>query len=367
MKVGFVGWRGMVGSVLLQRMRECGDFEFLEPVFFSTSQAGNTQIIEGLEGSFVLKDAAHLDALAQLPIILSCQGGDYTKTVHRALRDIGWDGYWLDASSALRMQGDAIVVLDPINRDRIAWALNNGVKDFIGGNCTVSLMLLALHGILKEGLIDWISSMTYQAASGAGAQAMKELLSQMGKLSESTIGDEPALDMERRVRSTMLSNDFPQNATQVPLAGGVIPWIDDDLGNGRSREEWKGEVEANKILGWKSAPLKVEGICVRVGTFRCHGQALTFKLNKAYDLRDVGAMLDSANDWVKLVDNDKESTLAGLSTAKVSGTMNIPVGRLRQFSSDNSVYSAFTLGDQLLWGAAEPLRRALGIVLRHAK
>ncbi len=367
MKVGFVGWRGMVGSVLLQRMRECGDFEFIDLELLSTSQAGKNQMVTGLNDSQILKDATNLDVLSQFPIILSCQGGGYTNKIHGSLRSMGWSGYWLDASSALRMQRNSIVVLDPINSAQIASGLKSGVKDFVGGNCTVSLMLMALNGVLKEGLVDWVSSMTYQAASGAGAQVMRELLLQMGQLGQSASVGESVLEMESHARNAMLSDKFPDTFTQVPLAGGVIPWIDDDLGNGRSKEEWKGEAEANKILGWMDRPLKVEGICVRVGTLRCHGQALMFKMHKSYDLQYIGELIDSANEWVTLIDNNKESTLANLATARVSGSLNIPIGRLRQFDSDSRIFSAFTLGDQLLWGAAEPLRRALRMILEYAR
>lgn len=372
MKLGMVGWRGMVGSVLMGRMREEKDFACVDTTtFFSTSAAGRPAPTGIPNTDPVLKDATDIKALSSCDVIISCQGGDYTKSVHPALRESGWDGYWIDAASALRMKENAVIILDPVNRHVIDASLKAGIKDYIGGNCTVSLMLMALDGLVKEGLIDWVSSMTYQAASGAGAKNMRELLSQMGYLNR-VVKDELAdprssiLDIDRRVSAAFTEPGFPKTAFGAPLAGSLIPWIDSDLGNGQSREEWKGGAEANKILGLtengKPGSLTVEGLCVRVGSMRCHSQALTIKLKKDVSCEEIEQMLDAANPWAYVVPNRKEESIAELSPAKISGTLRIPVGRIRKLAMGPEYISAFTVGDQLLWGAAEPLRRMLRIV-----
>ncbi len=357
----------MVGSVLLHRMRECGDFGSFDSSFFTTSQKGVQRQITGLSEEVVLKDAYNFEELSQNAVILSCQGGEYSKQVYSELRKNGWSGYWIDAASFLRMHPDSTVILDPVNRNLIDSAIEAGKKNFIGGNCTVSLMLMALHGLFNSGVIEWVSSMTYQAASGAGAESIRELISQMGEISEAGINKPDVLEMEETIRARMLHDDFPTQFTKAPLAGGLIPWIDEDLGSGQSREEWKAEAEANRILGTESNPTRIEGICVRVGTLRCHGQALMFKLKEKVDLSQLTRIINDANDWVTVIGNNKDSSIAGLSPAKISGTLKIPVGRLRKLSIDDNIYSAFTLGDQLLWGAAEPLRRMLKIIVQHIK
>ncbi|BCA79840.1 aspartate-semialdehyde dehydrogenase [Desulfuromonas sp. AOP6] len=362
MKVGLIGWRGMVGSVLMQRMQEEDDFSGIEPVFFSTSQAGAPAPL----GAGSLKDADDIDELKKLDVILTCQGGDYTKAVHPQLRQAGWKGYWIDAASSLRMEKDAVIILDPVNRQVIGKALANGQKDFIGGNCTVSLMLMALGGLFRAGLVDWLTSMTYQAASGAGAPNMRELLSQMGALhgTVAPLLQDPAsaiLDIDRKVTSALRDGTLPTKEFGYPLAGSLLPWIDREVEDGQSREEWKGYAETNKILGTKQ-PIAIDGICVRVGAMRCHSQALTIRLNKDVPMADIEAMIQNDNEWVKLVPNTKADSLAQLTPTAVSGTLSIPVGRLRKMKMGPQYLSAFTCGDQLLWGAAEPLRRMLRIL-----
>jgi aspartate-semialdehyde dehydrogenase len=370
MKVGFVGWRGMVGSVLRERMQAENDFAHFQTQFFSSSQAGTpAPVVPG--GLPTLGDANSVDALADCDAIVSCQGGDYTLDMHPRLRDAGWKGYWVDAASSLRMRDNAVIVLDPINGGLIQQSLDAGVLDYIGGNCTVSLMLLAIHGLLKSDAVEWVSSMTYQAASGAGAQNMRELLEQMGQLHQAVKGplsdpNSQILDIDRQVSATLRSDQFPVRNFGVPLAGSLIPWIDKDLGNGQSREEWKGGAEANKILGrpqmGQTGSLIVEGLCVRIGAMRCHSQALTIKLRHDATAAEVEHLLAGANPWVQLVPNNREASVAHLSPAQVSGTLQIPIGRVRQLAMGPSYFSAFTLGDQLLWGAAEPLRRMLRIL-----
>ncbi len=361
----------MVGSVLMQRMQEERDFDLIEPVFFSTSNAG------GNAPSFAknetkLKDASSIDDLKKCDVIITCQGGDYTNDVFPKLRAAGWNGYWIDAASSLRMKDDAVIILDPVNLNVIKDALVKGTKNFIGGNCTVSLMLMALGGLYRENLVDWITAMTYQAASGAGAQNMRELLSQMGTLhgavkSELADPSSAILDIDRKMLSAMNGDNMPTEHFGVPLAGSLIPWIDKDLGNGMSKEEWKGGVEANKILGKPAmgtpGSIPVDGLCVRIGAMRCHSQALTIKLKKDVPLDEVDSILASANDWVKVVPNTREASMRDLSPAVVTGTLSVPVGRTRKLAMGGEYLSAFTVGDQLLWGAAEPLRRMLRILL----
>jgi aspartate-semialdehyde dehydrogenase len=362
MKVGIVGWRGMVGSVLMQRMQEEGDLAGVEPVFFSTSQAGQDAPL----GAGTLKSADDIEELGKLDVVITCQGGDYTKAVHPELRKAGWTGYWIDAASSLRMASDAVIVLDPVNRNVIDDALNNGVKDFIGGNCTVSLMLMAIGGLFRAGLVEWVSSMTYQAASGAGAPNMRELLSQMGAL-EASVSDllktpsSAILDIDRKVTESLQGDILPTKEFGYPLAGSLLPWIDREVEDGQSREEWKGFAETNKILDFDE-PVPVDGICVRVGAMRCHSQALTIRLNKDLPISEIEALIDNDNDWVKLVPNTKADSLQELTPTAVSGTLAIPVGRVRKMKMGPQYISAFTCGDQLLWGAAEPLRRMLRIL-----
>jgi aspartate-semialdehyde dehydrogenase len=369
-RVGFVGWRGMVGSVLLDRMRAENDFaEIAEPVFFSTSQVGAEGPDVG-RGSMSLQDAWNLDALATMDAVLTCQGGDYTKKIYPILRSKGWRGYWIDAASALRMEPDSVIVLDPVNRDVIENALADGKRDFIGGNCTVSLMLMALGGLFRRGMVEWVSAMTYQAASGAGARHMRELLQQMGALHAgvaSTLEDPASaiLDIDRVVTETMRSADFPREQFGTPLAGSLIPWIDTQLANGQSREEWKGMAETNKILGWEEHPVPVDGICVRVGAMRCHSQGLTIKLARQVPMDEIEDMIGSDNDWVKLIPNQREVSIQALSPAAVTGTLEVPIGRLRKMQLGERYLAAFTVGDQLLWGAAEPLRRMLRLLIEH--
>ena len=364
--VGFVGWRGMVGSVLMGRMREENDFANIEPVFFTTSQAGQPGPDIG-KGVQPLRDAKDINELAQMDVILTCQGGDYTKEVFPKLREAGWGGYWIDAASALRMADDAIIVLDPVNMDVIQRGLESGVKNYIGGNCTVSLMLMALGGLFANGHIEWATAMTYQAASGAGAQNMRELINQMGSIRDS-VGPELAtpssaiLDIDRKVADQMRSADFPTDQFGFPLAGSLLPWIDVELDSGQSKEEWKAGVETNKILGLSDNPVLIDGLCVRIGSMRCHSQALTIKLNSDIPMADIEAMLAENNDWVEVVPNHRDVTLEKLTPAYVTGTMKVPVGRLRKMHMGGEYLSAFTVGDQLLWGAAEPLRRMLNIL-----
>jgi len=369
-RIGFVGWRGMVGSVLMDRMREEQDFADIdEPVFFTTSQVGQEGPDVG-KGSTPLQDARDLDALATMDLVLTCQGGSYTQAVYPELRAQGWQGYWIDAASTLRMASDSVIVLDPVNRDVIDAALAAGKRDFIGGNCTVSLMLMALGGLFRHGLVEWVSAMTYQAASGAGAQHMRDLLAQMGAVHASVaelLADPTSaiLDIDRVVTETMRGTQFPTARFGVPLAGSLIPWIDTQLENGQSREEWKGMAETDKILGCEGRPIPIDGICVRIGAMRCHSQGLTIKLSRDIPLDEIEDMIDSANDWVTLVPNEREATMRTLSPAAVTGTLKIPVGRLRKMNPGGQYLSAFTVGDQLLWGAAEPLRRMLRLLLEH--
>ena len=358
----------MVGSVLVQRMREERDFDLVDPIFFSTSQAGGTAPSIGKTVPAV-KDAKDVTALAAMDVLISCQGGEYTADIHPRLRKAGWTGYWIDAARHLRMADDAVIILDPVNRPVIDRALDRGLKDFIGGNCTVSLMLMAMDGLFRADLIDWMTSMTYQAASGGGAKHMRELVSQMG-LAHASVADllaDPAssiLEIDRELITTQRGRDFPvQNFEGFPLAGSLLPWIDADLGNGQSREEWKAEAEGNKILGRTSRPIPIDGICVRVGSMRCHSQALTVKLRRDVPLAEIEGMLANANDWVKVVPNEKKVTLRDLTPTAVTGTLTVPVGRLKKLSMGGEYLQAFTVGDQLLWGAAEPLRRMMRIIV----
>ena len=364
--VGFIGWRGMVGSVLMQRMTEERDFDAIRPVFFSTSQHGSAApAFGGQQGT--LQDAYDIDALSALDIIITCQGGDYTNEVYPKLRASGWQGYWIDAASSLRMQDDAIIILDPVNHAVIQQGLDNGIKTFVGGNCTVSLMLMSLGGLFANDLVEWASVATYQAASGGGARHMRELLTQMGMLHADVAKElqDPAsaiLDIERKVTEATRSGKLPTDNFGVPLAGSLIPWIDKQLDNGQSREEWKGQAETNKILNTGSV-IPVDGLCVRVGALRCHSQAFTLKLKKDVSLPEIEQMLATHNDWVRVIPNDRALTMRELTPAAVTGTLNTPVGRLRKLNMGPEYLSAFTVGDQLLWGAAEPLRRMLRILL----
>jgi aspartate-semialdehyde dehydrogenase len=366
MKLGFVGWRGMVGSVLLQRMQEENDFAGIEEtVFFTTSQLGQPAPMN----AGTLKDASDISLLKNLDVILTCQGGEYTKAVYPELRKSGWQGFWIDAASTLRMESDAVIILDPVNRNVIDSALEKGMKDYIGGNCTVSLMLMALGGLFRAGLVEWLTSMTYQAASGAGAPNMRELLKQMGAVhgSVSEMLNAPSsaiLEIDRKVAETLRSESFPTKEFGAPLAGNVLPWIDREVEEGQSREEWKGYAETNKILGTAS-PIPVDGICVRVGAMRCHSQALTIRLNRDLPISDIEGLIGNDNQWVKLVPNTKTETLAQLTPAAVSGYLNVPVGRVRKMRMGPQYIQAFTCGDQLLWGAAEPLRRMLRILVER--
>lgn len=366
-KVGLIGWRGMVGSVLMQRMREENDFAHIpEAYFFTTSNAGGAAPDFGQTAKTLL-DANNIDELAKMDIIVTCQGGDYTKQVYQPLRDSGWNGYWIDAASTLRMKDDAIIVLDPVNRHVIDAGLANGVKNYVGGNCTVSLMLMALGGLFQNGLVEWASSMTYQAASGAGAKNMRELIGGMGAIHSQVASElaNPAsaiLDIDRKVADFLRSDNYPKENFGVPLAGSLIPWIDADLGNGQSKEEWKGGVETNKILN-SQQPVIVEGLCVRVGAMRCHSQAITLKLKQNLPVSEIEQIIASANAWTKVVPNTKEASIHELTPAAVTGTLTTPVGRIRKLAMGDEFISAFTVGDQLLWGAAEPLRRVLRIIL----
>ncbi|CAZ89316.1 aspartate-semialdehyde dehydrogenase, NAD(P)-binding [Thiomonas arsenitoxydans] len=372
--VGLVGWRGMVGSVLMQRMRQEGDFDLIEPLFFSTSNAGGKAPAEA-KNETTLQDAHDLEQLRRCDIILTAQGGDYTSAVFDKLRASGWRGHWIDAASTLRMRDDCVIILDPVNRPVIDAAMSKGGNNWIGGNCTVSCMLMGVGALYKAGLVEWMTSMTYQAASGGGAQHMRELLTQFGTLNASVraLLDDPAsaiLAIDRDVLARQKALDAAQ--TQhfgVPLAGNLIPWIDKDLGNGVSREEWKGGAETNKILGqgagFGSPAVPVDGFCVRVGAMRCHSQALTFKLKKDVPLDEIEDMIAADNDWVRVVPNEREATMQQLTPVAVTGTMQIPVGRLRKLAMGPDYLGAFTVGDQLLWGAAEPLRRMLRILLER--
>ena len=369
MKVGLVGWRGMVGSVLMQRMREENDFAHIEPVFFSTSNAGG----DAPMGMGKLHSADDLTALGKMDVVLTCQGGEWTKAVYGPLRASGWTGYWIDAAKTLRMADDAVIVLDPVNRPVIDSALNKGVRNYIGGNCTVSLMLMALGGLFKHDLIEWVSAMTYQAASGAGAQNMRELISQMGALHAAVADDlaDPAsaiLEIDRKVADAMRSHGLPtDNFRGVPLAGSLIPWIDVPVEHGQSMEEWKGGAECNKILGrppFRSAgSIPIDGLCVRIGAMRCHSQGLTVKLRQDLPLAEIESLIAAGNDWVDVIPNQREASEQRLSPTAVTGTLRVPVGRLHKLAMGPEYLGAFTVGDQLLWGAAEPLRRMLRILL----
>ncbi|HAS6347777.1 TPA: aspartate-semialdehyde dehydrogenase [Vibrio vulnificus] len=367
MRVGLVGWRGMVGSVLMQRMVEEKDFDLIEPVFFSTSQIGIPAPNFGKDAG-LLQDAFNIDALKQLDAVITCQGGSYTEKVYPALREAGWKGYWIDAASTLRMAPDSIITLDPVNLAQIQQGIHSGTNTFVGGNCTVSLMLMALGGLYKQGMVEWMSAMTYQAASGAGAQNMRELISQMGVINDAVSSElanpsSSILDIDRKVAETMRSSSFPIDNFGAPLAGSLIPWIDVKRENGQSKEEWKGGVEANKILGLQNSPIPIDGTCVRIGAMRCHSQALTIKLKQNVPLDEIEEIIASDNEWVKVIPNERDITAQELTPAKVTGTLSIPVGRLRKMSMGDDFLNAFTVGDQLLWGAAEPLRRTLRIIL----
>jgi aspartate-semialdehyde dehydrogenase len=367
LRVGIVGWRGMVGSVLVQRMREERDFDVVEPVFFSTSQAGGSAPDIG-RGVAPVAQAMDLEALKSLPVIISCQGGDYTSEVHPQLRAAGWRGYWIDAASTLRMNDGAVIVLDPVNMPVIQDAVANGTRDFIGSNCTVGLMLMGMAGLFQHDLVEWATCMTYQAASGAGAANVRELVSQMTTIGEQAraVLDDPAasaLDLDRVVTRAIRGPGIEKAQFGQALAANLLPWIDKDLGNGQSREEWKAQAEANKILGRDGAQIPIDGICVRIGAMRCHSQALTIKLRRDVPLDEIEGMLLEAHEWARVVPNQREASLAELTPAAVSGKLSVPVGRLRKLPMGGEYLSAFTVGDQLLWGAAEPLRRILRILL----
>jgi aspartate-semialdehyde dehydrogenase len=372
LRVGIVGWRGMVGSVLVQRMREERDFDHIEPVFFSSSQAGGKGPAIGKEIEPV-KNAMDVAELKKLPVIISCQGGDYSNEIYPKLRGEGWKGYWIDAASSLRMRDESVLILDPVNMPVIQDGIAKGRKDFIGPNCTVSLMLMAMDGLFKRDTVEWVTAMTYQAASGAGAANMRELVSQMAAIGDSTkaLLSDPSsaiLDVDRKVTETIRSAAFPKTEFGGPLAASLLPWIADDLGNGQSKEEWKAQAEGNKILGRTNgqagkALIPMDGVCVRVGSMRCHSQALTIKLRKAVPLDEIEGMIAEAHDWVKVVPNRREESLAELTPAAVTGKLSVPIGRLRKLPMGDDYLAAFTVGDQLLWGAAEPLRRMLRILL----
>ena len=377
LRVGLVGWRGMVGSVLMNRMSEEGDFDGITPVFFSTSNAGgDAPTFDGVthnDDTNTLKDAHDIDELAKCDVIITCQGGDYTKAVHNELRDSGWNGYWVDAASTLRMEDDSVIVLDPVNRAVIDEALANGTKDFIGGNCTVSLMLMAIGELFNRGWVEWVSAMTYQAASGSGAKNMRELIEGMGVLRDA-VSDELAdpasniLDIDRKIADTQRSPDFPTEHFGVPLAGSLIPYIDSQLENKQSREEWKGGVETNKILkNMGNDVVPIDGLCVRIGSMRCHAQGLTIKLKQDIPLSDIeDALRNSGNQWLDVVEDTKEAAVERLTPVAVTGTLTVAIGRLRKLNMGGEYLGAFTVGDQLLWGAAEPLRRMLGIIREQA-
>ena len=357
----------MVGSVLVQRMRDERDFDLIEPVFFSTSQAGGKGPVIGKDSGPV-QSATDIDALRRLPVIIACQGGDYTNEVYPKLRSAGWKGYWIVAASALRMKEDAAIILDPVNMPVIERALATGVRDYIGSNCTVGLMLMGLSGLFQRDLVEWTTCMTYQAASGAGAANMRELAEQMAHLGDAAkpVLDDPgatALDIERRVSDAVRNGGLPKDHFGQALAGSLLPWIDKDLGAGQSREEWKAQAEANKMLGRSERPIPIDGICVRVGAMRCHSQALTIKLKQDVPLDEVQGIIAEGNEWVRVVPNRREETLAELTPAAVTGKLSVPVGRLRKLPMGGDYLAAFTVGDQLLWGAAEPLRRMLRILL----
>ena len=367
LRVGIVGWRGMVGSVLVQRMREERDFDHVEPVFFSTSQAGGRGPAIGRDSGPV-GEATDLEALGALPVIVSCQGGDYTSEVYPKLRRSGWKGYWIDAARTLRMANDAVIILDPVNMPLIKDAVAKGTRNYIGGNCTVSLMLMGVAGLFRHDQVEWMTAMTYQAASGAGAANVRELVEQMARVGDSArlMLDDPAaavLEIDRSVTDAIRSPALPRRHIGYPLAANLLPWIDEDLGNGQSREEWKGQAETNKILARNGSAVPVDGVCVRVGAMRCHSQALTIKLRRPVPIDEIEGMLAEANDWVKVVPNRREESLAELTPAAVTGKLSVAVGRLRKLPMGGDYLAAFTVGDQLLWGAAEPLRRMLRILL----
>lgn len=374
MRVGFVGWRGMVGSVLMQRMREESDFALIDPVFFTTSSVGGKGPAIGKDVP-PLKDARSVGDLRQMEVIVTCQGGDYTNEIYPKLRAEGWTGYWIDAASSLRMKEHAIIVLDPVNLNVIKDGLSRGIKDYVGGNCTVSLMLMGLGGLFQHELVDWATSMTYQAASGAGAQNMRELIAQMGAIHASVaeLLADPAsaiLEIDRKVAETMRGEDFPrQNFRGVPLAGSLIPWIDVPYEHGQSKEEWKGGAECNKILGKPAfrspGSVAVDGLCVRIGAMRCHSQAMTIKLKRDVPLDEINDIIASANDWVRVIPNERERSERELTPTAVTGNLSIPVGRLHKMAMGGEYLAAFTVGDQLLWGAAEPLRRMLRVLLER--
>ena len=365
-RVGIIGFRGMVGSVLVERMLAEQDFARIDGHFFSTSQHGMPAPRVGRD-TVLVEDANDENALRAMDVLISCQGGDYTKEMHPRLRRAGWTGHWIDAASALRMQKDAVIVLDPVNRELITKSIASGIRDYIGGNCTVSLMLMATIGLFRQGWVEWVSCATYQSASGAGAKHMRELVAQMRVAGNSAgqLLDDPAssiLEIDRSVTAALGSPDFPKHEFRAPLAGSLIPWIDSPVADGQTREEWKGHVEANKILG-ANPEIPVDSVCVRVGAMRCHSQALTIKLKRDVPLADIETAIGTAHDWVSVVPNTPEDTLRRLSPAAVSGTLAIPVGRVRKMRFGGDYLSLFTVGDQLLWGAAEPLRRTLGILL----
>lgn len=368
MKVGFIGWRGMVGSVLMERMRAENGFEGLECHFYTTSNVGGEGPDVG-SGETTLKDAKDLQGLLPMDVLITCQGGGYTTEMYPKVRDAGWKGYWIDAASTLRMDDDARIILDPVNRKVIDDALAAGIKTYVGGNCTVSLMLMALAGLFEANLVEWLTSMTYQAASGAGAKNMQELVAQMAVIGDKAkpVLQDPAataLDLDRRVTEVLRGGDLPKENFGVPLAASLIPWIDRPVEGGQSREEWKGNAETNRILQTET-PIPVDGICVRVGAMRCHAQALTIKLKKNVPVDEIEGLLANANNWVSVVENTKEATIEKLSPAAVSGTLNVPIGRIHKMLMGDDYLAAFTVGDQLLWGAAEPLHRMLTILREH--
>jgi len=366
-RVGFVGWRGMVGSVLMERMLAEKDFSGFEPLFFTTSQVGQKGPEIGVDIP-PLKDAYDIKTLSTMDIVVSCQGGGYTSKAYTELRKTGWGGYWVDAASTLRMEKKSIIVLDPVNRNVIEKGLKDGIKDFIGGNCTVSLMMMALGGLFEKDLIEWLTSMTYQAASGAGAKNMRELVSQMRVIGDQAkdLLDNPAsaiLELDKTVTDTIRSDVYPYENFGAPLAASLIPWIDRPMENGQTREEWKGLVETNKIIGRDENPIPIDGQCVRIGSMRCHSQAFTIKLKQSVGLDEINDILASNNDWVEVIPNIKENTLEKLTPAYATGTLKVPVGRIRKMNIGEDYLTAFSVGDQLLWGAAEPLRRILNIIL----
>lgn len=369
MKVGLVGWRGMVGSVLMQRMVEENDFAHIEPFYFSTSNAGGEAPAFGGKTAPALMDATDIKSLKQMDVIITCQGGDYTSSVYSQLKETGWKGYWIDAASTLRMADDSVIILDPVNSNVIKNALTKGTTTFVGGNCTVSLMLMGLGSLFQNNLVEWMSAMTYQAASGAGAQNMRELLTGMGYLYNNTksLLDDPKsaiLDIDRQVAELQRDNQFPKANFGVPLAGSLIPYIDKQLENGQSKEEWKAQAETNKILG-NTNIIPIDGHCVRIGAMRCHSQALTIKLRKDVPLNEIEDMIAQSNEWAKVIPNTREASMHDLSPVAATGTLSVPVGRLRKLNMGKEYLGAFTVGDQLLWGAAEPLRRMLRILIEH--